>query len=70
MKKTAGALASALERYEKMDEQNIFELTEALIKQCQLQEEANGLMRELIPALQANAQELLELRQHLEKSQE
>jgi len=53
-----------------MDEQNIFELTEALIKQCQLQEEANGLMRELIPALQANAQELLELRQHLEKSQE
>jgi len=40
----------------------------ALDKQNELQEEANGLMRSLIPALQATAQELLELRQHLEES--
>ena len=39
-------------------------------KQNKLQEEANGLLRSLIPALQATAQELLELRQHLEESGE
>lgn len=37
-------------------------------KQNELQDEANSLMRTMISALQSTAQELLELRQHLEKS--
>lgn len=50
-----------------MDDQSAFELTEAIKKQIELQEEANGLMKALIPALQATAQELLDLRKSLEK---
>ncbi|MEQ8877209.1 MAG: hypothetical protein RLP16_00280 [Alphaproteobacteria bacterium] len=53
-----------------MDDQSAFELTEAIKKQNELQEEANGLMRSLIPAMEATAQELLELRQQLAKSEE
>ena len=41
-----------------------------LEKQNELQDEANGLMRSLIPALETNAQELLELRTHLEFSED
>ena len=44
------------------------DIVRELAKQNELQEEANGLMRSLIPALNATAQELLELREHLEKS--
>lgn len=50
-----------------MDDQNAFDLIEAIRRQNELQEEANGLMRSLIPALEATAQELLELREQLGK---
>lgn len=43
-------------------------ISRALQKQNELQEEANNLARSLIPALEATAQELLELREHLEKA--
>ncbi len=39
-------------------------------KQNELQEELNGLMRSLIPALEATAQELLDFREPLEKIKE
>lgn len=45
-------------------------IASSLKKQNELQEETNGLMRSLIPALEATAQELLELRQQLAKSDE
>ena len=50
-------IADALER-----------LNRALQKHNELQEEANNLARSLIPALETTAQELLELREHLEKA--
>lgn len=58
-----------------MDNQDAFELADALLtlkasvdRHNELQDEANQLMRSLIPALEATAQELLDLREHLTKS--
>lgn len=42
----------------------------SLKKQVELQEQANDLMRSLIPAVQATAQELLELRKQLAENEE
>lgn len=45
-----------------MDNQTAFELTEAIKKQVELQEEANGLLKALVPALQSLAQEIQDSR--------
>ena len=48
-------------------EDAIYELVPLIKKQIEEQEEANGIMRGLVSAMQGVAQETLELRQFLEK---
>jgi hypothetical protein len=48
-------------------EDAICELLPLIKKQIEQQEEANGIMRGLVQAMQGVAQETLELRQFLEK---
>jgi hypothetical protein len=48
-------------------EDAIYDLVPLIKKQIEQQEEANGIMRGLVDALQGVAQETLELRQFLEK---
>jgi hypothetical protein len=50
-------------------EDAIYELIPLIKKQIEQQEEANGIMRGLVHAMQGVAQETLELRQFLEKKQ-
>ncbi|SOC08521.1 hypothetical protein SAMN05877809_104318 [Rhodobacter sp. JA431] len=52
-----------------MESDDLYGLERAIKKHSEIQAEANDLMRALISALQANAQELLELRQQLAKSE-
>jgi hypothetical protein len=48
-------------------EDAIYELVPLIKKQIEQQEEANGIMRGLVEAMQGVAQETLELRQFLKK---
>jgi hypothetical protein len=48
-------------------EDAIYELVPLIKKQIEQQEEANGIMRGLVDAMQGVAQETLELRRFLEK---